>query len=125
MFADRKVTVMLPARDLARARAFYEGTFGLKPERTEDYGSVYILRGGTPLFLYETEFAGTAGHTLLSVDSTDLAADMKALRAKGVTFEEYDMPGLKTVDGVAGMGPVKNAWFRDSEGNIIGLVQGM
>ncbi len=77
------------------------------------------------MFLYESQFAGTAGHTLLSFDTKDLAADMKELRGKGVKFEDYDLPDLKTVDGVAEFGPVKNAWFKDSEGNILGLVQGM
>lgn len=125
MLTDRNVTVMLPARDLARARDWYEKALGLRPERNEEYGSTYTLKGGTPAFLYETEFAGTAQHTLLSFSSDDLMADMKALREKGVVFEDYDLPGLKTTNGVADFGPVKNAWFKDSEGNILGLVQGM
>ena len=50
---------------------------------------------------------------------------MAALRAKGVSFIDYDLPGLKTKDGIAEFGPVKNAWAKDSEGNILGFVQGM
>jgi catechol 2,3-dioxygenase-like lactoylglutathione lyase family enzyme len=125
MFADRAVTVMLAAKDTERARRWYDEKLGLKPNKVEDYGAIYTLPGGTPMFLYESQFAGTAGHTLLSFDTKDLAADMKELRGKGVKFEDYDLPDLKTVNGVAEFGDVKNAWFKDSEGNILGLVQGM
>jgi catechol 2,3-dioxygenase-like lactoylglutathione lyase family enzyme len=125
MIADQRVTVMLPAKDIPRAQRWYEDKLGLKPDSTADYGSSYTLKGGTPMFLYESQFAGTAGHTLLSFDTADLAGDMKALRGKGVTFEDYDLPDLKTKDGVAEFDGVKNAWFKDSEGNILGLVQGM
>jgi catechol 2,3-dioxygenase-like lactoylglutathione lyase family enzyme len=125
MFADRKATTMVPARDVKRAEAWYAEKLGLKPVSTNEGGSSYELKGGAPMFLYESQFAGTAGHTLISFDSPDLAADMKALRARGVTFEDYDLPGLKTVNGVADFGPVKNAWAKDSEGNILGFVQGM
>jgi catechol 2,3-dioxygenase-like lactoylglutathione lyase family enzyme len=122
---ERVVTVMLPAKEIARAIRWYEETLGLKADDVTDYGATYTLPGGTPMFLYETEFAGTAAHTLLSIGSKDLAGDMKELKGRGVKFEDYDLPNLKTVDGVAAFGPVKNAWFKDSEGNIIGLVQGM
>ena len=125
MIADHRVTVMLPAKDAARAQRWYQEKLGLKPAKTEDYGTAYTLKGGTPMFLYESQFAGTAGHTLLSFDTGDLAGDMKALRGNGIKFEDYDLPDLKTVDGIAEFGTVKNAWFKDSEGNIIGLVQGM
>lgn len=124
MFANRHATAMLPAKDLDRAVRWYDEKLGIKPTRREDFGAVYKL-GGMDVFLYVTEFAGTAKHTLLSFDSKDLVADMAALRAKGVSFEEYDLPGLKTVNGLAEFGPVKNAWAKDSEGNILGFVQGM
>lgn len=125
MIAEHKVTVMLPAKDTARAQRWYEEKLGLRPDSKEDYGATYTLKGGTPMFLYESQFAGTAQHTLLTFDSDDLATDMQELRGKGVVFEDYDLPDIKTTDGVADFGPVKNAWFKDSEGNIIGLVQGM
>ena len=125
MIADHRVTVMLPARDMARASRWYKEKLGLKPDSTADYGVSYTLTGGTPMFLYESQFAGTAQHTLLSFDTSDLAGDMKALRDKGASFEDYDLPGLKTDNGIASFGEVKNAWFKDSEGNILGLVQGM
>ena len=112
-------------QDLARARAWYADKLGLKPgEEFGDMGAVYDL-GGTRVFLYPTQFAGTAQHTLFSFDSTDLVADMAALRSRGVTFLDYDLPGLKTENGLAQFGNVKNAWCKDSEGNILGFVEGM
>ena len=125
MFADRNATAMLPASDLKRAKAWYADKLGLRPkEEMGDMGAVYDL-GGTRAFLYPTEFAGTAQHTLFSFDSTDLVADMTALRNKGVTFLDYDLPGLRTENGLATFGDVKNAWCKDSEGNILGFVEGM
>jgi catechol 2,3-dioxygenase-like lactoylglutathione lyase family enzyme len=126
MFDNRTVTTMVPAKDLERAKAWYADKLGLKPaDGGNEGGAVYKLGNGTGFFLYSSQFAGTAKHTVISLDTNDIAADMKALRGKGVTFEEYDLPDLKTVDGVASWGAVKNAWFKDADGNIIGLVQGM
>ena len=127
MIADRRATAMIPAKDFARAKAWYADKLGLTPveEMDQEGGAAYALGGGTHAFLYPTQFAGTAQHTLLSFDTPDLAADMKDLRAKGVAFLDYDLPGLKTENGVASFGPVKNAWCKDSEGNILGFVQGM
>lgn len=124
MFADRNATMMLPASDVDRAVAWYADKLGLKPASQDDYGASYQLRGVT-VFLYKSDFAGTAQHTLLSLDTPDLAADMQTMRGKGVTFLDYDLPDLKTVDGVADFGSVKNAWAKDSEGNILGFVEGM
>ena len=126
MFADRKATVMIPVTDLARAKRWYEEKLGLKP--TDDRGEMgagYQLGGGAHAFMYPTQFAGTAKNTMLGFDSPDLAADMKALRAKGVVFLDYDLPGLKTVDGIVEFDGLKNAWANDSEGNILAFVQGM
>lgn len=126
MFADRKATVMIPVTDLARAKRWYEEKLGLKPtEDMGEMGAAYKLGGGTLAFMYPTQFAGTAQNTMLGFDSPDLVADMKALRAKGVVFEDYDLPDLKTENGLADFGEIKNAWAKDSEGNILAFVQGM
>lgn len=123
-FAASQATAMLPASDIARAKRWYAETLGLTPaEELGEMGAVYDL-GGTRVFLYPTQFAGTAGHTLLSFDSADLAADMRELRGRGAVFLDYDLPGLKTVDGVADFGGLRNAWCKDSEGNILGFVEG-
>jgi hypothetical protein len=71
--------------------------------------------------VYSSSYAGTAKNTVFVIETDDLARDMGALRGKGVTFMDYDFPGLKTVDGVAEIGGEKSAWFADSEGNILAL----
>ena len=124
MDAQTKVTAMIPAHNVDRAVRWYEEKLGLRPTRTDEYGATYQFNG-VNAFLYKSDYAGTAEHTLLSFDTPDLARDMRDLRAKGVEFLDYDLPDLKTVDGVADFGPVKNAWAKDSEGNILGFVEGM
>jgi catechol 2,3-dioxygenase-like lactoylglutathione lyase family enzyme len=125
MFANRHATFMLPAKDVERAAAWYKDKLGLEPTRQTDFGVGYRLTGAGEMFLYKSDYAGTAHHTLISFDSPDLVADMAALRAKGVHFIEYDLPSIKTKDGLAEFGSMKNAWARDSEGNIIGFVEGV
>lgn len=125
MIAQRNATVMLPASDVARARAFYEDKLGFTPVSVEVYGTRYRLANGGEVFLYKSDYAGSAGHTLMSFASPDLEADMAELRGRGVSFIDYDLPGLKTEGGIATFGPVKNAWARDTEGNILGFVEGM
>lgn len=126
MFADRTATAMIPVADLARAKAWYSDKLGLAPAREypDQMGAIYELNGVRAM-LYTTQFAGTAGNTMMAFDSPDLVADVAALRAKGVVFLDYDMPGLKTENGIAVFGPVKNAWCNDSEGNILAFVEGM
>lgn len=124
MFADRRATAMLPAKDVERAVAWYADKLGLKPANQDEYGAGYELNG-VSTYLYKSDYAGTAQHTLISFNTTNLHDDMQAMRGKGVTFIDYDLPGLKTENGVATFGPVKNAWAKDSEGNILGFVEGM
>ncbi len=124
MFENAEGAAVIAAKDLARARSFYEGVLGLTPEDTpaEDEAVFYRL-GGVPLMVYVTSYAGTAKNTVFAIDTDDLERDMAALREKGVTFMDYDFPGLKTVDGVAQLGTERSAWFEDSEGNILALGQ--
>jgi catechol 2,3-dioxygenase-like lactoylglutathione lyase family enzyme len=126
MFEQAGATAMLPAADINRALAWYADKLGLAPSRVsgEGMGAVFELNG-VRVFLYSTPFAGTAQHTLLSFDSDNLVEDMRALRERGVVFIDYDLPGLKTKNGLAQFGPVKNAWCKDSEGNILGFVEGI
>jgi catechol 2,3-dioxygenase-like lactoylglutathione lyase family enzyme len=115
---------MIPAHNVERAVAWYRDKLGIAPARQDENGANYELNG-VQAFLYKSDFAGTAEHTMLSFDTVDLDADMRDMRGKGVTFLDYDLPDLKTENGVASFGPVKNAWAKDSEGNILGFVQGM
>ena len=124
MLSDATVYGVLPATDFERAKKFYEGTLGLKPaDIPTDQGYVlYSTKQGTFL-VYLTQAPGGAA-TALGFVVDDLFAEMADLRKRGVVFEEYDVPGLKTVNGVVEMGKMgKGAWFKDSEGNILSISQ--
>ena len=120
MLANASVSAMVPASDLNRARRFYGETLGLTPTMEMPGGLMYDL-GGTRFFLYETQFAGTAQHTVMAFDVADFDSEFAELRNSGVVFEEYDFPGLQTVDGVAEMDGNRVAWFKDTEGNILAV----
>ncbi|HET6828697.1 MAG TPA: VOC family protein [Ramlibacter sp.] len=113
----------IPARDLARARRFYEEKVGLKPKEETNGGVVYEFAGGTACFLYPTPNAGTsqASQAFWSVDDVDRLIGQ--LKARGVVFEDYDMPGERSAAGAITAGGAKAAWFKDSEGNIMALIQ--
>ena len=113
----------LPAQDLERARGFYHDKLGMEPEGTLDGMLMYRVGLAGRFALYETSNAGTAQNTQMCLISDDLAADMARLRDAGLAFEEYDFPGMKTVDGVLDSGESRTAWFRDSEGNFVCLSQ--
>lgn len=117
-----RLLAVLPASDLARARTFYKDKLGFEPERVDDGGVIYEV-AGSRFLLYETSYAGTAKNTALSLETADLDAMMTELRQRGVAFEEYDIPGLRTENGVAEMGSERGAWFTDSEDNIIAVVE--
>ncbi len=114
---------VLPAQDLERARGFYHDKLGMEPEGTLDGMLMYRVGPAGRFALYETSNAGTAQNTQMCLISDDLAADMARLRGAGLAFEEYDFPGMKTVDGVLDSGESRTAWFRDSEGNFVCLSQ--
>ena len=113
----------IPAKDLARARQFYEGKVGLKAKEEVNGGVVYEFGQGTACFLYPTPNAGTsqASQAFWSVDDVD--REIEALKARGVVFEDYDMPGERSASGAVTAGGAKAAWFKDSEGNIMALIQ--
>lgn len=110
----------IPAKDIDGTRKFYEGVLGLEIVQEDPAGIMY-RSGDSMITLYPTQFAGTAQHTLGSFVVSDLEAAMTDLKGKGVTFEEYDMPGLKTVDGIAEIQGVRGAWFKDPDGNILAV----
>ena len=121
MLNDSKVTANIPAADLERARRFYADRLGLTPTDENPGGLIYTT-GGTVFFLYETEYAGQAGHTIAQFHVADVGAEVKDLQANGVTFEHYDLPGMTWEGDVASMGDMGHAaWFKDSEGNILCL----
>ena len=122
MLADTPLNAVIPATDLDRAKHFYGDTLGLK--LIDDRQDTALFEsGGARFILYTTPSGGQAAHTLAGWVVGDLDAEMTELRGRGVTFEEYDLPGLKTVDGVAEGAGMRGAWFKDSEGNILSVVQ--
>ncbi|GAA4958369.1 glyoxalase/bleomycin resistance/dioxygenase family protein [Yinghuangia aomiensis] len=125
MIADAPLTAVVPVTDRARAVAFYRDKLGI-PVKEEHAEDITFTCGGTQFSLYETPYGGQAQHTLASWKVDDLDAAMKDLRGRGVVFEDYDFPGLKTVNGVAESPEGgRAAWFRDSEGNVLCVAQGM
>ncbi|MER5203668.1 VOC family protein [Streptomyces sp. NPDC002825] len=122
MLSDSPIAAIIPVSDMNRAKQFYSETLGL-PLTKESPEDTRFECGGTVIGLYETPYGGKAEHTLASWKVDDLDTEMSTLRSKGVTFEEYDLPGIKTVDGVVDSDTMRGAWFKDSEGNILCVME--
>jgi catechol 2,3-dioxygenase-like lactoylglutathione lyase family enzyme len=123
MLQKSSLYAYIPVANLARARHFYEEKLGFKPTREVAGGVHYDFAGGTACFMYPTPNAGTSKASQAFWQVDDVEKEVAELKARGVTFEEYDMPGLKTKDGIATAGGAKSAWFKDTEGNILAIVQ--
>lgn len=124
MLSDAPVSVVLPAMDMARARDFYQNKLGLNPRGAPtDDPMVFEAGEDTVITMYHKPEGTKAEHTAASFLVEDIMVTMKELEAKGVIFEDYDLPGLKTVNHIAAYDDTKSAWFKDSEGNILALVQ--
>ncbi|QDQ28983.1 VOC family protein [Chitinimonas arctica] len=121
MLSESSVTTMLPVKDMDRARAFYEGLLGLNPGGFRPDGKFTYMVGGSTLALFPKAEGTKADHTAISFRVDDIAASIEALKGKGVVFEDYDFPGLKTVNHVCVLGAEKAAWFKDTEGNYLCL----
>lgn len=117
------VTTMLPVKDLARARHFYEEVLELAPAGPQPDGKFLYSCGGTHLALFPRVEGTKAEHTAVSFEVPDIRAMVQDLEQRGVEFADYDLPDMKTVGHVADMGAEKAAWFRDTEGNWLCLHQ--
>ena len=119
MLMNAPVTTILTVQDAERARRFYEETLGLSyVGQSGDGKHMFSIGSGTLALLQKAE--GTkAEHTALSFEVADTAAAVRELSARGVSFEDYDFPGLKTVDKMCILGSERAAWFKDTEGNIL------
>ena len=111
----------LPAQDLQRAKAFYRDKLGMTPAVEGDFGLMYALAAGTGFGVFPSSGKPSGTHTQMAIEVDDVERTVKEMQARGVKFEEYDTPGLKTVNGIADLGGSKSAWFKDSEGNLIAL----
>ena len=121
MLKTSTVTTMLPVKDIDRARAFYEGRLGFKPGGLKPDGKFVYVVGGTTLALFPKPEGTKADHTAVSFQVDDIAASIRDLKKAGVVFEDYDLPGFKTVEHVCVLGAEKAAWFKDTEGNYLCL----
>lgn len=128
MLADFEPSATIAVKDLEKVRAFYEQTIGLKPKGAPMRGAQAFTAGAATVVVYESQYAGTNQATTVTWNlGGRFDAVMADLRAKGVTFEEYPMPGVTIKDGahiVSEGGPGKVAWFKDPDGNIHNLNNG-
>ena len=123
MIKQARAAAMLPAQDLERAKAFYRDKVGLTPTQERDPmgGVLFELSGGTGFAVFLSSGKASGTHTQMALEVEDLDATVKDLQARGIKFEEYDSPGLKTKNGIAEIAGTKVAWFKDSEGNLIAV----
>lgn len=123
MLQDHPIHAYLPARDVERARRFYEQTLGFDPGKEQAGGVTYAFADGTAAFLYPTDNAGTSSASQAFWQVDDIEREVAELKARGVTFERYDMPGVETDGDIVTGGGARAAWFKDTEGNILAVIQ--
>jgi len=112
----------IPAENLQRAAKFYKDVLGLKPGEAREGAASFEAGGGSTIFIYERART-KAEHTAITFLVDDVEATVKALIAKGVKFEQYDMPGIKTNElGIADIGGMSAAWLTDPEGYILAII---
>lgn len=122
MLSTAPIRAYIPASNVSRARKFYEQTVGLKPKEEYAGGMIYEC-GGAEVFLYPTSNAGTSRASQAFWQVHDVEAEVAELKARGVKFEEYDMPGVPMKISIATAVRAKTAWFKDTEGNILAVSQ--
>ncbi len=123
MLSKAPLYAYIPASDVPRARRFYEDKLGFTPAREIAGGVVYEFAGKTACFLYPTPNAGTSRASQAFWQVDDVEREVAELKARGVVFENYDIPGERSPSGVVTAGGAKAAWFKDSEGNILAIIE--
>jgi catechol 2,3-dioxygenase-like lactoylglutathione lyase family enzyme len=123
MLGNKDAVANVAVKDLETARRFYEGTLGLKPIDGLE-GEVIIFRSGrSTLNVYLSQYAGTNQATAVTwAVGDDVEGVVRALKAKGVSFEHYDMPGMTRAGDIHVAGDMKVAWFKDPDGNILNII---
>jgi catechol 2,3-dioxygenase-like lactoylglutathione lyase family enzyme len=125
MLDQASIAAVVPVSDIEAAIRFYGETLGLRlGERRDDLPEnreAEFTAGAGTLFAYESVGAGQSRHTVAGFRVDDIEAVVAGLRDRGVTFEEYDLPDLKTENGIASIGDVRAAWCKDPDGNIIAI----
>jgi catechol 2,3-dioxygenase-like lactoylglutathione lyase family enzyme len=123
MLPERRAHATLPVQDLAIAREFWEGRLGFVPVEVWPTAVLYAGASGSAFAISRASARATGGNTQIAFTVPDIDAEVAELRGVGITFEAYDLPGLRTVDGIAEMGGNRVAWFRDPDGNVIGVIE--
>jgi catechol 2,3-dioxygenase-like lactoylglutathione lyase family enzyme len=121
MLANTNAIPTLAVKNLDTARRFYHETLGLKETRSDDSETIVFSSGNSLINVYRSQFAGTNKATAMTWAVKDVEAEVRDLKAKGVTFEHYDMPGVKREGDIHIAGAMKVAWFKDPDGNILNI----
>jgi catechol 2,3-dioxygenase-like lactoylglutathione lyase family enzyme len=122
MLGDKDAIATIAVKDLKAAKKFYESTLGFKPVTSPEPEVVNYRSGQSVFLVYKSEFAGTNKATAVTWTVDDTEAEVRALKAKGVTFEHYQFPGMTLKGDVHVMGEMKAAWLKDPDGNILAIV---
>jgi len=125
MFEHANATTMLAVKDLDRARKFYEDVLGLTPVGPQDPEVQLYQTGDSRLAVYVSQYAGTNRATALTWEIDSVEDTVRELKGRGIEFEHYDLPGTTRKGDVHVSGPVRNAWFKDPDGNILAIMSGM
>ena len=122
MLSEKPIVTTIPVVDIKRAKNFYEKKLELKLLEEMDEGLFFEAGKDTQLYMYKRD-STKADHTVASFLVDDIETEVNHLKEKGIVFEEYDLPNLKTINSIATSGNYKSAWFKDTEGNIISVSQ--
>ena len=122
MLKIKRVGAAMPAQDIKRARQFYEQKLGLKPSDVQPDGGVMYMVGETGFLVFPSMGKASGDHTQMAIDVDDFDAAVRELKSAGITLEEYDFPNFKSNNGIVDLPDgSKGAWFKDTEGNLIGV----
>ncbi|HSX23665.1 MAG TPA: VOC family protein [Candidatus Saccharimonadales bacterium] len=121
MLSEGTAIATIAVKDLEAAKKFYGDKLGLKQVESEDPGGVMYASGASKVLVYESSYAGTNQATTASWHVDDLEGTVNELKGKGITFEQYDFPGVTRDGDIHVMGNIKAAWFKDPDGNILAL----
>jgi catechol 2,3-dioxygenase-like lactoylglutathione lyase family enzyme len=123
VLSDARYEAALPCSDLERAKSFYADKLGLTPADEQPAGAFYAGRDGTRFLLFPSSGSASGSHSQMGFIVADADAEVRDLKQRGVQFEEYDFPGFDKATSIAQIGEDRGAWFKDSEGNLLGIVQ--
>jgi catechol 2,3-dioxygenase-like lactoylglutathione lyase family enzyme len=122
VLGNKDAIATIPVRNVETAKKFYEGTLGLKPVPTGEPGVQGYKSGKADVLVYESQYAGTNKATAVTWAVGDVEGAVRELKAKGIRFEHYDLPGTTRKGDIHGAGKTKAAWFKDPDGNILAVV---